>query len=178
MRAYALAATVGLLLTGCQTAPPSTAPSTNPSDVSAADDTATPTAAPPPANKPGCALASAAVVKSTLGITVSEPAESFDATEIECTYRPADGGFTVVVKFRADQDKNSFADYRREFDDRGEPTMDVDGLGDGAYATSSEFGDVVTNTLVARKGSVQELIAAAASIDAEKAFVARVFTSL
>jgi hypothetical protein len=170
-------AVVALFLAGCQVAPTDAPPGASPTDT--ADVARTASSDPPgPATRPTCTLASAAVVKSTLGFTVSEPTESFDESEIECTYRPTNDGHTVIVKFRSDRDAASFAQTRRETDQSGKPTMDVDGLGDEAYATSDEFGEVVTNTLVARKGSVEMLVVAAAPIEAEKAFIGRVFASL
>ena len=41
-----------------------------------------------------------------------------------------------------------------------------------------EFDDIVTNTLVARKGSVEMLVAAVASVEAEKALVTKVMASV
>jgi hypothetical protein len=99
-----------------------------------------------------CGKASAAVVKSTLGFTVTEPQESFDETEIECTYRAVGNGNSLVVKFRTGQDAASFARNRRDADSTGMPTTDVDGVGDQAYATAEEFDALVSNTLVGAQG--------------------------
>jgi hypothetical protein len=174
--------TAGLVvasLAGCQAAPAPADSSSPPADLSS--DTATTDAEvtnDPVLSKQFCGKASAAVVKSTLGFTVTEPQESFDETEIECTYRPVGNGNALVVKFRTGQDAASFTRIRHESDNTGKPTMDVDGVGDQAYATSDEFGDMVSNTLVARKGSVQMLVTAPAPIDQEKAFVKAVFAAL
>jgi hypothetical protein len=169
---------VGMLLfaTGCQVAP-TTAPSPSQSADSVVD-TPTTDAAPAPAATPKCSLASAAVVKSTLGMGVSEPSESYGASEISCTYLPLDGGLTVLVSFRTDQDADSFARARHEADTTGEPTTDVAGLADEAYMSSTEFGGTVTNTLVARKGSVELKVIAPVSLEKEKAFATKVFSSL
>ena len=164
-----------LFLAGCQAAPPTPSPtgSAAPDDAQPSE-TADPTE---PANKPGCGLASAAVVKSTLGLTVSEPSQSFDDTETLCTYTSIAGN-NPVVTFRTGQDAASFARARREADASGDPTRDVDGVGQEAYVTAEEFGNQVSNTLVVRQGAVILSITAAVSVDAEKAFATKVLASI
>lgn len=165
-----------LFLAGCQAAPPTPSPTS-----SAAPDDALPseTAEPnEPTNKPACSQASAAVVKATLGLTVSEPSESFDDTETLCTYTSVAGN-NPIVTFRTGQDAASFARARREADATGDPTRDVDGVGEEAYVTAEEFGDQVSNTLVVRQGSViLSVTASSVSVDAEKAFAAKVLASI
>ena len=165
-------------LAGCQAAP--TPADTTADPTSAPADGSTVAAASEAAPDPGtiCAKASAAVVKSTLGFSVSEPQESFDETEIECTYRAIGTSNALVVKFRTGQDAASFARTRHDSDSTGKPTTDVTGVGDQAYASSDEFGDMVSNTLVARKGSTQLLVTAPAPVDKLKAFVVAVFAGL
>jgi hypothetical protein len=156
------------VLTGCTPATPADAPDSP--DESSAPSTAE--AAPRAA--PGCALVSAAVIKATLNIAVSEPTQTTSGSTISCDYLPADGTYTVVITFVTDQDKDSFARARRSLDSGGHPTTDVPGLADEAYVSSDEFGDTVTNSLVARKGSVSMSVVAVASVEAEKALVAKV----
>ena len=168
---------VGVLFVaaGCQAVPPPPAPTS-----SVAPDDALPsqtTEPTEPATKPACSLASAAVVKSTLGLTVSEPSQSFDNTETLCTYTSVAGN-NPVVTFRSGQDAASFARARHEADATGDPTRDVDGVGQEAYVTAVEFGDQVSNTLVVRQGSVILSITAAVSVDAEKAFAIKVLASI
>src|SRR5262245_33504505 len=95
--------TAGLVvasLAGCQAAPApadtSSRPADQPSDSAATDTEVTND---PALSKRICGKAPAAVVKSTLGFTVTEPAESFDETEIECTYRSVGNGNSLIVKF-------------------------------------------------------------------------------
>jgi hypothetical protein len=164
---------LALVLTGCQAAPPTTT-TDDPSGDSFVTETPEPT---DPAIKPACALASAAVVKTTLGLTVNEPTQSFDETETECTYTSA-GGINPIVKFRTGQDAASFARARREAEATGDPTRDVPDVGDEAYVHAEEFGNQVSNTLVVRRGSVILSVTAAVSVEAEKAFAAKVLSSL
>jgi hypothetical protein len=124
-----------------------------------------------------CSLAPAALVKSTLNIDVSPPAEVANGAATECTYLSGIGGTTVTVRLQTGDGADAFAIGRRGFDDGGQPTSDVTGLGDEAYKSSVEFGDVVTNTLVARKGTVEVYVEAAAPVDAEKALIQRIFES-
>ena len=155
------------VLGGCTPTPAPDAP----------DGNAGNTSAPPTAQTviaPACALVPAAVIKASLNIAVSEPTQTTSGSTISCDYLPADGTYTVVVKFTTDEDKDSFARARRSLDSGGHPTTDVPGLLDEAYVSSDEFGDAVTNSLVARKGSVSMSVAAVASVDAEKNLVAKV----
>jgi hypothetical protein len=124
-----------------------------------------------------CSLAPAALVKSTLNIDVSPPAEVANGAATECTYLSGVGGTTVTVRLQTGDGADAFAIGRRGFDDGGQPTSDVTGLGDEAYKSSVEFGDVVTNTLVARKGAVEVYVEAAATVDGEKALVQKIFES-
>jgi hypothetical protein len=163
----ALLATAAVLA-GCTPTPPPDAPDN-------ADQTAAPsTAESGPAPAPACALVPAAVIKASLNIVVGEPTQTTSGSTIRCDYMPADGALTVTIKFTLDEDKDSFARVRRSLDTGGQPTTDVPGLVDEAYVSSAEFGDTVTNSLVARKGSVSMSVAAVASVDAEKSLVAKV----
>jgi hypothetical protein len=164
-----------LLVAGCQAAPPSPSPT---GSVAPDDALPTKTAEPTdPATKPACSLANAAVVKSTLGLTVGEPSQSFDDTEILCTYTSTAGN-NPVVTFRTGQDAASFARARREADATGDPTRDVEGVGQEAYVTAEEFGNLVSNTLVVRQGSVILSVTAAVSVEAETAFATKVLASI
>jgi hypothetical protein len=168
------------VLAGCSSTPTTGTGGTDPSvDASATDSgSGDPTVAPTTAVPPTCTLASAAVIKSTLGVDVQEPTQSADDTLITCTYAPAADGRTVLVRFTTDSDASVFARGRQQFDSGGQPTSDVPGVLDGAYTSSTEFGDVVTNTLVARKGSVEMQVTAVATVDAEKTLVTKVLAGL
>jgi hypothetical protein len=164
-------AVVAGLASACSSTPPATP------DDEATDPTATEASADPTGNprELSCALAPAAVVKSTLSIDVSPPAQVANGAATECTYLSGVGGSTVTVRMQTGDGAEAFAIGRRGFDEGGQPTSDVSGLGDEAYMSSTEFGDVVTNTLVARKGAVEVLVAAAAPVAAEKALIQKVF---
>src|SRR4051794_10186452 len=118
-------AAASALLAGCAAATQNDGTDTtvNPSaDTSVSGTAATPT----------CALASAAVIKSTLNIDVSEPTQTANDPVIVCNYVPGNGGFTVIVRFQTGEDKSSFARGRHGFDNTGQPTTDVTGLFDEA----------------------------------------------
>ena len=115
------------------------------------------------------------LIKSTLDIDVPPAQETANDTVTTCTYL---GATTVIVRLSTDEDATSFGQGRRNLDEGGQPTTDVAGLGDEAYYSSVEFGDIVTNTLVARRGPVQVQVAAVASLDAEKDLVGKIFTAL
>jgi hypothetical protein len=158
---------VAAALSGCTTTAPTT-----PAEPSGDAPTGTEPAAAGPT--PSCALVSAAVIKASLAIAVSEPKQTTSESTITCDYVPADGAHTVVITFRTGEDKDSFSRGRRTLDTSGQPTSDVSGLLDEAYVSSTEFGDTVTNSLVARKGQVTMSVAAVASVEAERSLVAKV----
>lgn len=124
-----------------------------------------------PSAAPACAVAPPALLKQTLNLDVSAPTQTGAGTFVECTYLGGVGGQTVTIRVETQQDHASFADRRRASDADGQPTSDVTGVGDEAYQSSVEFGDIITNTLVARKGTVEVRVIAVATIDAEKALL-------
>lgn len=172
-------ASAALLLPACTVAAPDSAPSDStleaqpsivdgPPDLEAAGNAAA-----------WCALVPPPLIASTLGMELSEPTASFSAEEVHCTYQPvADGGLTIQVQFRLAQDQASFATFRTESGTPGVETMDLAGVGDEAYYSSSEFGDVVTNTVTARKGTVVFILGAPTPLDEVKALVQQVLAKL
>jgi hypothetical protein len=140
------------------------------------DDPATEETTPAgPRTAPSCALAPPALIKATLNLDVSEPVQTTDEPVVGCTYT---GPSSVILRFQSDEDASSFARGRRGFETSGQPTTDVRGFHDEAYMSSTEFGDVVSNTLVARKGAVEILVTATATVDAEKALFTKLFEAL
>jgi hypothetical protein len=161
-----------LALAGCRSTPPAQGP--DPLDQTTPDTTADTVDPPPAGAAPTCALVPAAVIKASLNLAVSEPTQTTSGSTVTCDYRPNGGALAVIVKFSTGEDKDSFARVRRSLDNRGVPTSDVPGLFDEAYVSSSESGDTVTNSLVARKGSITMSVDAVASIEAEKSLVVKV----
>jgi len=156
-------------LAGCRSTPPAEGPD-QVDPTTAADD---PVEQSPAGAAPTCANVPAAVIKASLNIAVGEPAQTTSGSTVTCEY----GALNVIIKFTTGVDKDSFARERRSLDNGGQPTSDVPGLVDEAYASSTESGDTVTNSLVARKGSTAMSVAAAAPIEAEKSLVAKVLGS-
>ncbi len=167
-------------LGGCQAAP---SPSGTPSDESTEDTTVGPdsttTVRTEPARPPGCALAPAALIKTTLGMSLREPTESFDDTEIDCTYVPVqESDLTILLRFRLGQDHASFVTYRTDSETNGEPTTDITDVGDEAYFSTTEFGVTITHTVAARKGSVVLIVSAPTSLDSVKNLTRQILASL
>lgn len=113
-----------------------------------------------------CALVPSSLVASTLGMSLQPPTASFSAEEVYCTYLPVeDGGRTIQVQFRLSQDHAGFVAVREESEIPGVSVADLPDVGDEAFYTSSEFGDVVTNTVTARRGSVVLTIGAPSPLE-------------
>lgn len=112
-------------------------------------------------------------------MNLRDPTESFSQTEIDCTYLPVeDGGLTILMRFRTGEDHASFAYDRGEADATGQPTTEVNDVGDEAYYSSTEFGIVITHTLVARRGSVVVIVGAPVTLDQEKDLIRKIFANL
>ena len=164
------------LLGGCGGASTSSSSSTTAAEPEVGASTSA--GATQPAVKPTCAAVSPALIKQTLNLDVSAPTQVAEDTSVECTYPSGVGNHSVIVRFETEQGIVSFADRRRSSDADGQPTSDVSGVGDEAYSSSVEFGDTVTNTLVARKGSVEVRVVTVASIEAEKALLTTLLSTL
>jgi hypothetical protein len=178
-------ASAALLLSACSAAAPESAPSSSALDESVAPE--------PPASEPveedaeaahsnaaaWCALIPSSLVASTLGMELQPPAASFSAEEVHCTYQPVDeGGRTIQVHFRLSQDHERFLAVREESEIPGVSIADLPNVGDEAFYTSSEFGDVVTNTVTARQGSVVLTVGAPTPLEDVTDLVRQVFDQL
>jgi predicted peptidase len=168
-----LALTVLALMVGCASSPSSTTEDTQ-TDATASSE---PTEATGPSVTPACNIAPASLIKETLKVDVAAPTQTSSGTSIDCDYQSG-SGHNVIVHFESEQDAASFADGRHNADSSGEPTSDVSGVGDEAYQSSVEFGDTVTNTMVARKGTVSIKVDAAATLDGEKALLTKLFAAI
>jgi hypothetical protein len=129
----------------------------------AAPGAASPTPSRAPA-KPGCDLAPASTVKAHLGVQAAEPRATTNGPVTVCAYAVGGNENGVIVRFQTGFSHSAFLTGRDGFTQSGQPTADVAGVGDEAY--SSALADF--NTLVARKGTVEILITAEASVDAER----------
>jgi hypothetical protein len=129
-------------------------------------------------NKPSCALAPAALVNSTLGVSMGEPEETVNSVVTACRYASTSGSGSVTVRFQTNEDAAGFARARSGFDDSGQRTTDVPGFFDQAFSSTLGSGEFAINTIVARKGSVEILVTSHASLDKEKELVRRIFAAL
>ncbi len=114
--------------------------------------------------KPGCDLAPASTVNAHLGVNAANPVATVNGPVTVCMYAVGSNDSGVIVRFQSGMDHAGFIAARAGFTSSGQTTSDVGGVGDEAY--SSILADFTT--LVARKGTVEILITAKASLDAER----------
>ncbi|RKT53085.1 hypothetical protein [Saccharothrix australiensis] len=166
----ALVAACGLaLLGGCTPAPASApAPSSGPSP--APTTTATEVAG------ISCADAPEEVVGAALRLNLAHPRETIDGAEVRCRY--AGGGAETSVRFRAGVDAGAFARGRETFARGARRVADLAGFHDEAYTGTLGTGEVVQNTLVARKGTVEITVTSGANFEQEKQLVTELFGRL
>jgi hypothetical protein len=106
---------------------------------------------------PACDLASPARVKSALGLTVASPSLTKNATVTVCQFTTASG---LLVRFETNESASLFALGRNGFQQHGEATKTVSGIGTEAY--SSSFGG--TNTIVVLKNKTELLVTSGVSL--------------
>jgi hypothetical protein len=165
-------AVVGLLA-GCRDSGPST-------NGQAPAPGAVTSSAPSPAaaGKPSCDLAPASLVNATLGTHVGEAEVQNLSTVVVCRYRPATGSGSVVVRMQTGMSAATFATSRGISDSNGLTTADLPGFQDNAYTSVLKAGSIVTNTIVAIKGTTEILVSSPASFDAEKDLETQLFAKL
>jgi hypothetical protein len=166
------AALAAVLLTGC--GPDSASPNGPASGAGGG----TPTGPNQPAARPTCDLAPASLVNATLGTHVSDPEAQNLNKVVVCRYKPTSGTGSVVVRIQTDMSPQTFATSRSLSDTNGIPTSDLPGFQDNAYTSVLKAGSIVTNTLVALKGTVEILVSSPASFDAEKNLETQLFAKL
>ena len=100
---------------------------------------------------PSCSLASAARVRSALGVTVASPQVMKNATVTVCQFITTSA---LLVRFQTAETTQLFAFGRKSFGQHGLPTKTVGGLGTKAYSASTQG----SNTLVILQGTTELLV--------------------
>ncbi|WP_433269677.1 hypothetical protein ACQPZF_07630 [Actinosynnema sp. CS-041913] len=166
----ALAAVVGLaVLAGCTSTPDSAPAPTG-------TTSATPTTTPTEVAGISCATAPEDVVGATLRLNLTHPRETIDGTTVTCKYDG--GGADTVVRFQTKSDTAAFAAGKQGFGTGGQKVKDLPDFHDEAYTGTLGTGEVVQNTLVARKGAVEILVTSGANFEQEKKLVTELFERL
>ena len=117
---------------------------------------------------------SVAMMKSELAITYSEPSTNGTAKQRNCAYISADGqGGTAIVHFEILAAPSDFAAIKTGYGIGGRTTADVSGLGDQAFSSVLSANAMQPNTMAALKGKLHVLVTSKASLDQEKALIAK-----
>ena len=115
---------------------------------------------------PACTVASAALVSSKLGVTLTGPNLDQGPAATICTYDdPSNQPQSATVQVTTGATTASFASGRSGFASHGETVTDVVGLGNEAYSATLSVANITNTTMVARKGSVEVLITTTAPAD-------------
>jgi hypothetical protein len=168
---FAGCAAVTLLASGCG----SPATSTSSGGAPGGATTAGATTAGAATGRKTCATVPAALVNSTLGLSVTDPEEQDNGSVTVCTFS---GTHTTIVRFDTGTDPASFATEKQGFAPQGMKTTDISGFGDEAYSAVLSAAGITTNTVVVRRGSVDVLVTSSASIDQEKALAQKILNAL
>ncbi|MBB5957719.1 hypothetical protein FHS29_004314 [Saccharothrix tamanrassetensis] len=166
----ALVAVLGLIvLAGC-TSTPHSAPATGGTTPS------TPATTPSEVAGISCAKAPEDVVGAALQLNLNHPRETINGTVVTCQYDG--GGASTMVRFQTKSDAAAFAKGKEEFGGNGQKVKDLPDFHDNAYTGTLGTGEVVQNTLVARKGPVEILVTSGANFEQEKKLVTQLFERL
>jgi hypothetical protein len=108
-----------------------------------------------------CDLASAKRVKSALGITVGAPLVTRNGPVTVCQFmtKPA-----LLVRFETNETASLFAAARKGFEQHGEPTKTLGGIGTKAFSSSIGSGAHATTTIVVLKNKTSLAIVAVAPL--------------
>jgi len=163
----AVATAAVFLLAGCG---PDGSPTTNPP---AGGNTG---AGPGNAVTPSCDWAPASLINSTLGTHVGEAQAQNLNKVVVCRYTPTAGSTgSVVLRIQTDMSAADFTAARANSDANNIPTANFPGFVDDAYTSTLKAGSIVTNTVVARKGTVEILVSSPASFEQEKNLESQIF---
>jgi hypothetical protein len=116
--------------------------------------TATAGAAAPPT----CALASPGLVGSVYGAKFGPVFSETKGHVTVCSYASTMSVISVLVRFQTGEDRADFDASRRQFDRRGEHTVNRPGFGQSSYSVVLGSGKTVTSTIVALTGSTELLV--------------------
>ncbi len=121
----------------------------------------------------------ASLVNSALGTDLGVPTQTTGPNAIACEFKGAKSG-AVEIRVQTGDDAAAFAAGRKTFAASGQPTKDYPGFGDEAYTSTQHMplGLPAINTLVARQGAVEILVASPASFTAERALEQELFAKL
>lgn len=127
-------------------------------------------------NPPECTFTPIAEVRSTLGdANIGEPTSDRSNPSVNvCAYPQAGVDSQVIIRYEVGSDSESFAITKKGFNDNGQPTTDVSGLGDEAISSALSTGDLTFTSVVARKGSHSVQIVSRASLDQIKTLTASI----
>jgi len=169
----ALAAVLGLValgpavLAGCTSAPD------DPPPPATSSEQAAPITTQGEVDPVNCADAPEEVVGAALRLNLSHPRETVDGSAVTCRYEG--GGVETSVRFRTGADAGAFAEGKERAAGGGRKVKDLPGFHDEAYTATLGTGEVVENTLVARKGPVEIAVTSGANFEQEKKLVSELF---
>ena len=126
-----------------------------------------------------CDLVPASLVNSALGTDLGAATQSSAPNAIACQFKGTKAG-AVEIRIQTGDDAAGFAAARSTFEASGQPTKDYAGFADEAYTSTQQMplGLPDVNTLVARQGAVEILVASSASITAERGLEQQIFAKV
>jgi hypothetical protein len=123
---------------------------------------------------PSCGLVTAAKTKATLGVPVGKASVTLNGSVTVCRYT-AD---VLTVRFQTGTTKSEFSSERAGFDQHGEKTVTVTGIGTEAFSNVLGTGQFAVSTIELLKGTNELLITGSASLTKIEALAKSLLSSI
>ena len=85
---------------------------------------------------------------------------------------------SILVRFQTGEERATFDASRREFDRRGEHTVNRSGFGQSAYSVVLGSGKTMTSTIVTLTGSTELLVTGTGALNKAEQLAKRVLANL
>jgi hypothetical protein len=116
---------------------------------------------------------SAAKVNAALGTTLTTPKSKVNGSVTVCTYSSSSNPQSALIRNQTGMTAALRSASRAGFDQHGEPTVTVSGLGDSAFSSTIGSASFTENTVVVEKGTRELLVTANAPLSQVQALAAQ-----
>jgi hypothetical protein len=106
------------------------------------------------------------------------PASTSQPPVLLCTYSDGTNPDSVLIRYQTGVSMADFNTAKQGFNDHGEPTTDISGLGDAAYSSTVPGTTPPANTVVVLSGSVEVLITSSATATQMEALAREILPKL
>jgi hypothetical protein len=114
-------------------------------------------------DRTACALITPSEVRSTMGVTVGQPAPVVQGSVTTCTYKATTLSRSVLIEYDISASLSSLTTDQSTVEKRGIATTPLTGLGDGAYSFGEGSGKSTVNGVATLEGTLQTIVTGTSS---------------